>query len=753
MLAGDQRNFENFFMSLDKTAQYIELSKREQGKILQFQQDVLKLVALGYECGEICEKLCLLEEQLVPNSVASVMLLDDSEQYLNVFVAPSIPPEGISQLDGLRPGPCAGSCGNAIYRQEPVYVENTFTDTRWQDIRHLATNFNICACWSMPIRGRGGRIVGSFALSSFEHRLPGPFHCRLLEIGSFIIGIVLEQRKINQQLHLSSKVIEHSTEGIMITDKENSIVSVNRAFTRITGYKPDDVLGKNPRILSSHRHNKGFYGQMWKSIKESGHWQGEIWNKTKAGSLYPQWLSITAIFNDQQEVAHYLGVFSDITEKKQAEEMIWRQANFDLLTGLPNRSRFYDRLQQDARKASRSAEQLALMFIDIDRFKEVNDSVGHSRGDALLKDVAKRLAHCVQDTDLLARLGGDEFAIILNDIADADYVEQMAERILLSLMEPFDLEGKETYVSASLGITLYPDDASNIDTLLKCADQALYAAKSEGRSRWRYFTPAMQIAAESRSQTISDLRLALTKKQFHLLYQPIVELASREVHKAEALIRWEHPEKGLISPAEFIPLAEETELIIGIGNWVFDQAAQQVATWQTAYGKNFQISVNKSPVQFYNAGGHHWSNRLQRMGLSGQSIVVEITEGLLLDASEIVSEQLLNLRDAGIQVAIDDFGTGYSSLAYLKKFDIDYLKIDQSFVRNLTPDSSDRVLCEAIVTMAHRLDMKVIAEGVETQQQCDLLTEIGCDYGQGYFFARPLTTEAFDAFMTKAVTE
>lgn len=744
---GDQQNPENSCILLDQTSQYIELSRLEQGKILQFQQEVLKLVALGYECGAICEKLCLLEEQLVPNSVASVMLLDDAEECLNVYVAPSMPPEGIAQLNGLRPGPCAGSCGNAIYRQEPVYVENTFTDTRWQDIRHLAANFNICACWSIPIRGKGGRVIGSFALSSFEHRLPGPFQCRLLEIGSFIIGIVLEQRKINQQLHLSSKVIEHSTEGIMITDKENAIVSVNRAFSRITGYEQDDVFGKNPRILSSQRHDKHFYRQMWQSIIDTGHWQGEIWNKTKGGKLYPQWLSITAILNSQHDVVNYLGVFSDITEKKQAEETIWRQANFDALTGLPNRSRFYDRLQQDIRTATRSGEKLALMFIDIDRFKEVNDSVGHSLGDVLLKSVAERLSAYLQDADVLARLGGDEFTVILNQIADIDRVEQIAAELLQTLSAPFDLDGKSTYVSASIGITLCPDDAATVDTLFKCADQAMYAAKREGRNRWRYFTPAMQFAAEKRSQTISDLRCALSSAQFQLLYQPIVELASGDVHKVEALIRWQHPEKGMISPAEFIPLAEETQLIIDIGNWVFEEATRQVAVWQALYGKDFQVSINKSPVQFYNAAGLGWAKKLQAMGLAGGSVVVEITEGLLLDASEIVSEQLLNLRDAGIQVAIDDFGTGYSSLSYLKKFDIDYLKIDQSFVRNLAPDSSDRVLCEAIITMAHRLGMKVVAEGVETEEQCELLKQAGCDYAQGYLFSRPVSAAVFDAFM------
>lgn len=740
-------NFESAFISLDGTREYAELSKHEQAQILQFQQEVLKLVALGHDPVQVCEKICSLEEQLVPNSVASVMLLDAAEQHLNVFVAPSIPEAGIAQLNGLRPGPCAGSCGNAIYRQEPIYVENTYTDARWQDIRHIATDFNICACWSVPIRGKGGHIIGSFALSSFEHRLPGPFQRTLLQIGSFIVGIVLEQRNINQQLYLSSQVIEQSTEGIMITDSDNLILSVNRAFTRITEYQADDVLGQNPKMLSSGQHDQAFYRSMWFSIQRQGYWQGEIWNKTKTGHVYPQWLSITAIQDAQNQVTHYLGIFSDISEKIQAAETIWRQANFDLLTGLPNRIRFYDRLQQDIRKAGRSQEKLALMFIDIDRFKEVNDSVGHNRADTLLKVVAERLVSCVPDTDLLARLGGDEFTVILNEVPDVDVVERLATQIMQQLSLPFELEGKQVYVSVSIGITLYPDDAGDGDALLKCADQALYAAKSEGRSRWRYFKPAMQQAAEKRARTVSDLRLALVKQQFYLLYQPIIDLKTGTVHKVEALIRWQHPELGMVSPAEFIPLAEETQLIIGIGHWVFEEVCHQVAAWQAAYGKDFQVSINKSPVQFYAAVAREWATRLQQVGLSGQSIVVEITEGLLLDANNTVSEQLLNLRDAGIQVAIDDFGTGYSSLSYLKKFDIDYLKIDQSFVRNLSEDSSDRVLCEAIITMAHRLGMKVIAEGVETQQQCDLLKQAGCDYGQGYLFARPLTAEAFDEFM------
>ncbi|OAI14457.1 MULTISPECIES: putative bifunctional diguanylate cyclase/phosphodiesterase [Methylomonas] len=735
------------FQATNQGVEYMALDCGDQARILQLQQDILRLVALGYDAVEVCRQICLLEEQLLPNAVASVMLLDDEGQRLHVFAAPSVPVEGVAQLNGLRPGPGAGSCGNAVFRREPVFVENTHTDPRWEDLRQLACNFNIGACWSMPIRGKGGRVIGSFALSSFEHRLPSPFHHKLLEIGAFIVGIVLEQRRANEQLHLAGKVFEYSTEGIMITDAGNRIVSVNRAFTRITGYALDQVKGKNPSLLSAGRHGPAFYQKMWQSLAANGYWQGEIWNKARDGRVYPEWLSITAINGGDGKLGHYLGIFSDLSDKKRSDEIIWRQANYDALTGLPNRNRFYDRLEQAIKAALHNGGRLALLLIDLDHFKEVNDTVGHAYGDALLKAAGERLQACAGQNSVLARLGGDEFTLILPDIADNACVEQTAQTFLDTLAAPFVLDGAASYLSASIGIALFPDDAVGIDALLKYADQAMYAAKNQGRNAWRYFTPALQIAAEHRSRTSSDLREALVRDQFHLVYQPIVELATGRIRKAEALIRWQHPQRGFISPAEFIPLAEETRLIREIGGWVFERAVEQVAAWQAAYGADFQISVNKSPLQF--KGDEDWVGYLVGLGLSGHSIVVEITEGLLLDADEQVSNKLLAFRDAGIQVAIDDFGTGYSSLSYLKKFDIDYLKIDQSFVRNLAPDSSDLVLCEAIVTMAHRLGMQVIAEGVETREQRDLLSAAGCDFAQGYWFAKPLSVADFETMLAK----
>ncbi len=734
------------FHQASTPANYFNLTNIEQGSILQFQQEILQLVVLGNDYKEICEKVCLLMEQLLDNAVASVMLLDKEKQCMNVFAAPSVPEACIAQLNGLRPGPGAGSCGNAVFRQEPVFVESTLDDPRWQSIRKLAIDFNILSCWSIPVRSKGGECIGSFALSSFEHRLPSTFHRKLLEIGSFIIGIALEQQKVNEQLYLSSKVFEHGTEAIMIADADKIIISINKALHKITGYAEEEVIGKPVSMMASVRHGTNFFQKIWHSVKQYNHWQGEVWNRDKHGREYPSWFNITPVHGKDGAVSYYLINFSDITDKKKSDEIIWRQANYDSLTGLPNRNMFYDRLSHDIKNASRANTRLAVLFIDLDRFKEVNDSLGHSVGDALLAEAAKRLSSCVRETDTVARLGGDEFTIILNGINDQRCAEMIIQMILLELAKPFHLNAKLAYVSASIGVTFFPGDADGADTLMKNADQAMYAAKNNGRNCWSCFTSNMQAATEIRSKIAYELRSALKNEQLYLLYQPIIELATGHVYKAEALIRWRHPEQGTIHPVEFITVAEETNLITDIGDWVFKQAVGQVSRWQENFNSDFQISINKSPKQFMSKMSD-WVNFLERRGLNGHSIIVEITENLLLDAHELVAKQLLSYRDAGVQVAIDDFGTGYSSLSYLKKFDIDYLKIDRSFISNLDSESNDRILCEAVITMAHRLGMKVIAEGVETDSQKDLLMDMGCDFGQGYFFSKPLPVDQFETFL------
>ena len=444
-----------------------------------------------------------------------------------------------------------------------------------------------------------------------------------------------------------------------------------------------------------------------------------------------------------------MGLASTVNSFKKSEEMIWKQANFDSLTGLPNRHMFRNRMEEELKRAHCASLSFALLFIDIDRFKDVNDTLGHHMGDKMLKEVAHRIGACVRVTDMVARLGGDEFTIIISDTADTGSIERVAQNILQILVEPFQLEDEITYVSASIGITLYPNDATEIDDLLKNADQAMYLAKDKGRNRFSYFTHSMQEAAQARLKLINDLRGALAANQFRVHFQPIVSMSTGHIHKAEALIRWQHPERGLVSPMEFIPLAEETGLIFEIGDWVFHESARWVKHWRDLYNTEFQVSVNKSPIQFYKDGDDHsaWLNHLHSLGLPGQSLVIEITEGLLLHSEAPITGALLTFRDAGIQVAIDDFGTGYSSLSYLKKFDIDYLKIDKSFISNLATGSSDMALSEAIIVMAHKLGFKVIAEGVETEAQRDLLTAAGCDYAQGYLYSKPVPPEEFEVLL------
>ena len=577
-----------------------------------------------------------------------------------------------------------------------------------------------------PLRDFAGRVSGYLAIAAD----------------------VSERRKAEESMRLAALVYQSSSEAMMVTDADGTIIAINPAFTAQTGYVLDEALGRNQTILQSDRHNRAFFRAMWRAINSSGHWQGEIWIRRKNGEAYPNWLTLNSTFNEDGTVYRRVALFYDITEKKKSDELIWRQANFDALTLLPNRGMFQDRLDQEIKKAHRAGLTMALMLLDLDRFKEVNDTLGHDIGDILLNEVALRLRACVRETDTVARLGGDEFAILLSDLHDTGSVERVTQHILSELAVPFRLGIETVYISASLGITLYPVDATGIEELLKNADQAMYAAKRLGGNRSSYFTPSMQAAAQARMKLANDLRGAIGGDQFHLAYQPIVALASGAIHKAEALIRWQHPINGLVSPADFIPVAEETGLIVAIGDWVFRQAVREAARWRATHHPEFQVSVNVSPVQINNEKAlTGWFDYLRELGLSGQSIVAEITEGLLVDASPATSRKLLELRDEGIQVAIDDFGTGYSSLSYLNKFHIDYLKIDQSFVRNLAPTSSDLALCEAIIVMAHKLGLKVIAEGVETEAQRALLAAAGCDYGQGYLFSRPVSAGEFEKLL------
>ncbi|MFT5760655.1 MAG: diguanylate cyclase (GGDEF)-like protein/PAS domain S-box-containing protein [Alteromonadaceae bacterium] len=571
-----------------------------------------------------------------------------------------------------------------------------------------------------------------------------------------LIGIskdITNSRQQEDDLKLADIVYQNSAEAMMITNINNEIITINPALSDMTGYSKSELIGKDPKILSSGKQSPLFYQLMWEEIKLTGRWQGEIWNTRKNGTDYPEWLSINTIY-DEGIVFRRIALFSDITEKKEADELILKQANYDSLTNLPNRRMFIDRLEQEIKVSERKKQQFALIFIDLDNFKVINDSKGHDYGDALLVQAGKRISHCVREVDTVARLGGDEFTIILSDLSDLSNVDSICQKVLLALSKPFCIAKMYTYISASLGVTVYPNDARTTLELLKNADQAMYLAKDLGRNRFCYFTTSMQDEALNKLSLINDLRNAINLNQLAVFYQPIVELNTGIIRKAEALLRWKHPVRGMVSPAEFIPLAEESGLIVEIGDWVFKQTVQHIKKCKKQLGLDIQISVNKSPVQFRETvNNFDWLSYLTENELPGENIVIEITEGLLMNNNTSTMDQLSQLRAADIKLSMDDFGTGYSSLSYLKKFELDYLKIDQSFTRNLAPDSEDMILSEAIITMAQKLGLKVIAEGIETEEQRKLLLDSGCDYGQGYLFSRPIPADDFLQLLAKTASD
>ncbi len=566
-------------------------------------------------------------------------------------------------------------------------------------------------------------------------------------------------RHVNKRLKFSDDrwrfALEGSGDGIWDWDIETNYVVYSKFWKQMLGYEEDEIA---PTLdeWQSRIHPEDYTNVIERlnaSLKgERRNYSLECRLQCKDGSW--KWVLARGMVvnrNEHGEPLRMVGTNTDISQLKQSEEMVWQHANFDALTGLPNRRMLNARLEQELKKSNRTRKKLALMFLDLDDFKGVNDTLGHDYGDALLKLAAERLVNLVYSEDVVARLGGDEFVILIPELENekVNNLDLIAHKVLASLSQPFVLGDQKIFVSASIGITIYPDDSQSLEELLKCVDQAMYASKKRGGNCFTYFTPAMQDEAIHRLHLSNDLREALGKNQFYIEYQPIVELGTQQIFKCEALLRWRHPQRGVVSPAEFIPIAENTRLINDIGGWVFKEAIKQCIDWRSTIHSDFQIAVNKSPVQFNNndAENRGWLQMIANNKALNNSVVVEITEGLLLDASVQVEERLNEYRDNGIQVALDDFGTGYSSLAYLRKFDIDYLKIDQSFVASLETSNEDRVLCKAIIAMAHNLDIKVIAEGIETKEQCDILTAIGCDFGQGYYFSKSLLPEEFEVFV------
>ncbi|WP_419799823.1 EAL domain-containing protein [Terasakiella sp.] len=549
---------------------------------------------------------------------------------------------------------------------------------------------------------------------------------------------VTERRVAEGNLRLSSTVFDNTAEGIIITDHNAEIIDVNTAFSEITGFSREEVIGQNPRLMKSGRHSEKFYNDMWRKLNNNGFWRGEIWDRRKNGEEFPKWLSINACRNEKGKLTHYVAVFSDITDKKADEEKLEQLAHFDHLTGLPNRILFQDRLHTALARSRREKAHLAVLFVDLDRFKQINDSLGHRVGDLLLKEVSKRLLYSVREIDTVARLSGDEFTVILTDISSIEAVEMIASRIVKSLGAPYFFEGHELFVSASVGIAIYPTDGENSVDLLRHADVAMYHAKEKGRNNYQFFNAEMNEKAQSQLSLANKLRVALNRKLIHPHYQLKVDTQLGKPIGLEALARWNDERGKPISPVKFIPVAEEHGLIGRLGKSILNQVCIQIRMWQDMGVEFGSVAVNLSAQQFRDANLlNDIKEAIEDNRIDPMSLEVEVTENMVMDDVEEAIRILHDIKEMGLKISIDDFGTGYSSLSYLKRFPVDTLKIDRTFIRDLSVDNDDAAIVSAIVSMAQKLEINVVAEGVETQEQVDFLRSVNCNVVQGFLYAKP----------------
>lgn len=554
---------------------------------------------------------------------------------------------------------------------------------------------------------------------------------------------ITERRRAEQQQRLATQVFHNASEGILITDAKTRIIAVNPAFTNITGYSADRAVGKRSRMFSPEDPTL-LNESMLESLQHSGHWQGEMLDRRANGEVYPAWLSISAVRDEGSlDISHYVGVFTDITERKKNEQQLHFMANHDVLTKLPNRALFHDRLNHAIANASRQQLQLAVLFIDLDRFKLINDTLGHAAGDEVLRALSRRLLHCLRDTDTLARPAGDEFTAVLEGIHQANDAAVVAQRMLQALEPPVLFDNQQIFMSASIGIALYPTDAVEAATLLKFADVAMYRAKEQGKNNFQFYSAEMNAVSLERLLIENSLRNALEREQLVVFYQPQVDSRSGKIVGAEALLRWRHPQLGMIPPSRFIAIAEETGLIAAMGEWVLRQACLHLVAWGQA-GYALSIAVNLSARQFLQGNiARSVAKILQETGANPQCLELEITESMIMRNPDEAIEMMHALNGLGVKLAIDDFGTGYSSLSTLKRFPIDTLKVDRSFIQNIPNDSQDMAITEAVVQMAKSLKLAVVAEGVETEEQQVFLSELGCDYLQGYLISPPVAVGEF----------
>ncbi|MDP3423955.1 MAG: EAL domain-containing protein [Burkholderiaceae bacterium] len=707
--------------------------------ISRIEREVLADLARGSDLPSLLSQLARHHEALMPGVLASVLLLGQSGQTLHTGAAPSLPPDFVQAVNGVSIGPEVGSCGTAAFTGRTVVVSDIATDPLWANYKDLAKAHGLAACWSVPIKDGQGSVLGTFAMYTLQPQAPTAAQVAAIERGATLAGLVIERDRNQDMLRKLSLAVEQSPNSIVITNLNAEIEYANQSFFSNSGYAASEVLGRNPRLLQSGKTPANTYQQMWGTLTAGMPWKGEFTNLRKDGSEYIESVRISPVQQANGQVTHYLAIKEDITRQKLAEQQIYRLAYFDVLTGLPNRQLLTDRFQQAVNISRRQGAPLALMFIDLDHFKHINDTLGHSAGDELLVQVARRLESLVRAGDTLSRQGGDEFVLVLPGCG-ADEARGVAHKLVEHNTRSFTVGGHDMVVTLSVGIALFPTDGADFEALSKSADVAMYRAKEEGRNTFRFFTPDMQSRSGRTLMLENSLRTAMDRGELELVYQPQTSLANGALVGVEALLRWRHPELGMVSPVEFIPMAESSGQILRIGEWVLRTAARQVKQWMDEGLDAITLAVNLSAVQFRDPGLAAMVARvLHDTGLPPTCLELELTESAAMGdplGAVVAMDEISALR---VAMSIDDFGTGYSSLSYLKRFKVAKLKIDQSFVRDITTDPDDKAIVGAIIGLASNLGLRTIAEGVETPGQLAWLRLQGCDEAQGYFFSPPLS--------------